>query len=212
MKKKLFYATTLAAVLGVLALAVGIFWAPSSAAAQEPDTDTQTASVAGKVGHFFHGMRDIMDQFLAEELGVSVDELQAARERAADRALDYAVEQGELTQEQADLIRAHRIMKDYFDPEAVLAEQLGITVEELQAAHEDGTLRDLLADLDRDALRDAMDAAWNAAIDQAVADGAISADIADQLRDRGPAVGGKFGPGHGRGGHGHGGPGFGFGR
>lgn len=214
MKKKLLYATSIAAVLSLLALVAGVLWAPSGASAQEPET----TSVAGKVGHLFRGMRDVMDQFLAEELGITVEELQAARERAADRALDYAVEQGDLTQEQADLIRAHRVMKEYFDPQAVLAEQLGITVEELQAAREEGTLRDLLADLDRDALRDAMEAAWNAAIDQALADGAISEDVAEQLRDRGPGFGGKFG--HGRGRHGHvpapgpgfGAPDFGFGR
>nr|WP_290665261.1 hypothetical protein [Ardenticatena sp.] len=214
MKKKLFYATSIALVLGVLALAAGVIWAPSSASAQTPDT----TSMAGKVEHIFRGMRDVMDQFLAEELGITVEELQAARERAADRALDYAVEQGRLTQEQADLMRARHAMKTYVDPQAVLAEQLGITVEELQAARENGTLRDLLADLDRDALRDAMKAAWNAAIDQAVADGAISEDVAEQLRDRGPGFGGKFGHGRGRGRHGSkpapgrgfGAPGFGF--
>jgi len=199
MKKKLLYATSIAVVLSLLVLVAGVIWAPSSASAQAPDT----TSTAGKMSHLFRGMRDVMNQFLAEE---------AARERAADRALDYAVEQGRLMQEQADMIRARRVMKTYFDPQAVLAEQLGITVEELQTARREGTLRDLLTDLDRDALRDTMEAAWNAAIDQAVTDGAINEDIAEQLRDRGPAFGGKSDHGRGRGRHrGKAAPGRGFG-
>nr|WP_290668396.1 hypothetical protein [Ardenticatena sp.] len=125
---------------------------------------------------------DTFDTLLAEELGISVDELEAARRRALDRALDLAVEDGLLSPEKAERIEAKHVMREYFDPLAVLAEQLGMSEDELEAAIRDGSMRALLADLDRQALRDALKEAWNAAIDQALADDAISESAAEQLR------------------------------
>lgn len=122
------------------------------------------------------------DSLLAEELGISVEELEAARQRAFDRALDLAVEEGILSPEKADIIEAKHVMREYFDPLAVLADQLGMSEDEIKAAIRDGSIRDALADLDRQALRDAMEEAWNAAIDQALADGAISESAAERLR------------------------------
>lgn len=126
--------------------------------------------------------RETFNTLLAEELGISVDELEAARQRALDRALALAVEEGILSEEKADLIEARHVMRDYFDPLAVLAEQLGMTVDDVKAAMRDGSIREALATLDRQALRDAMEEAWNAAIDQALADGAISESAAERLR------------------------------
>jgi hypothetical protein len=80
-----------------------------------------------------------------------------------------------------------------------LAEALGLSVEELQAAREDGTLRELIAglDLDRTEMQERMQAAHEAAIDRAVADGVITREEADALQ----AAKGERGFGKGMRGH-----------
>ncbi|MEZ4559504.1 MAG: hypothetical protein R2854_24220 [Caldilineaceae bacterium] len=154
-------------------------------------------------------IRGTMDAALAEALGISVDDLQAAQQEARDAALADAVANGDITQEQADLMRAGEAVKEYMDREALTAAALGMTVEELQAAREEGvTMADLLAQqgLDRTTFADALQAEADKALAQAVSDGVITQEQADQLAE----MGGRFmdgGPGgHGeRGGrHGHG--------
>ena len=48
------------------------------------------------------------DKHLADALGITVDELNAAQEKAAAARLAQAVTDGRLTQEQADLVTASR--------------------------------------------------------------------------------------------------------
>jgi len=48
--------------------------------------------------------------FLADALGITTDELQAAREKAADARLEQAVADGEITQEQVDLMKGQRAL------------------------------------------------------------------------------------------------------
>lgn len=112
------------------------------------------------------------DQFLADALGITVEELQAAQQKANDAALAQAVEQGLLTQEQADAIAAHQGrfpagilarfgLKADIDMDALLADALGVTSDELTAARQ--TARD-------------------AALDQAVKDGKLTQEQADQMK------------------------------
>lgn len=148
---------------------------------------------------------------LAEALGITVDELEAARQKAFEKGLDQAVEAGEIAREDADVMLARQRLMQAVDHEAILAEALGVTVEELAAAREDRAgLRDLIAEqgLSATELRDKLEAAHAAAVDQAVADGVITREQADQLGEmRGGMHGMRgmrgFGPGgHGmRGGH-----------
>ena len=77
---------------------------------------------------------------------------------------------------------------------AVYASLLGKTSEEVEAAKEDGTLRDLLADVNRVALAAALVDARDAAIDAAEEAGEITAEQAALLRDAGKG----FGRGHKR--------------
>lgn len=113
-------------------------------------------------------------QNLADALGISLEELQAAQQKAGEAALQQAVDQGMLTQEQADAMQARglgemhakafgRGMTGAIDGQALLADALGISVADLQAAQ-------LKAE--------------GAALDQAVTDGRITQEQADQMKTR----------------------------
>lgn len=121
---------------------------------------------------------------LADALGISVEDLQAARETANQAAIEQAVAEGIITQEQADEMQSRRELTSYLSREALLAEALGMTVEELQAAYADGkTLTDLMGERDLDAatVREKLATARDEAIAQAVADGVITQEQADEL-------------------------------
>ena len=147
---------------------------------------------------------------------VSRDDVKAAYETVAGEAIDAASEDGEITAEQAErleqLVSTERSDLDDDDREtlrslrgvievdviAVYASVLGKTSEEVEAAKEDGTLRDLLAGVNRVALAAALVDARDAAIDAAEEAGEITAEQAALLRDAGKG----FGRGHKRGWHG----------
>lgn len=154
------------------------------------------------------------ENYLADALGLSVDDLQAARQAAADARLAAAVADGQLTQEQADMLQAKQALKDYIDPETLMSEALGVTPEQLQAYRDEGlTASEILDELGMTAteVREAQQAAYENAIQQAVTDGVITQEQADQLLLGGMLRGfGDFGPHMDgfRGGHGgRGGPG-----
>ena len=144
---------------------------------------------------------------LADALGITVEELQAAQAKAQAARLAQAVEDGTLTQDQANLMLAMQALRGVIDHEAIMADALGLTVDELQAAMTDGTLRDLLANITPAELQAKMQAALHRG----------RAAGGDGQRDH-PGTG-RSRPGSNRqpmglaargmrGGHGHGGHGF----
>lgn len=148
------------------------------------------------------------DALLADALGISVEDLQAAREEAHAAAIAEMVEGGYLTQEQADLMAARQALKEYIDPDALMAEALGISPADLQAAREEGTsLPALLEELGLTyaEFAQAKQGAYESAVQQAVDDNVLTQEQADQIL----SGGGFGGPGfRGPGGFGrHGGPG-----
>lgn len=158
----------------------------------------------------FGGQIDF-DAFLAEALGITVEELQAAYDQAHTAAVQQALDEGLITQEEADMMLARMELKAYLDREALTAKALGITPEELQAAYDEGKPLPVLIyelGLDRATLRTNMQTAYDEALQQAVTDGVISQEQADQLQDgpgfgRGPGgIGGPHGPGRFEGGFG----------
>jgi hypothetical protein len=155
-------------------------------------------------GRFGFGTGFDYDAFLAEELGVTVEELQTARQAAHDAALDEAVAEGLLTEEQADLISAGNALRLYLDPQDLLRQALGIDAEELEAARAAGQpLHGLFEDLEPEEIREAMQAAYQDALQQAVEDGIITDSQAEQLQEKGFPGGfpSRRPPGfHGRGG------------
>lgn len=179
---------------------------------------------------------DNQPQLLADALGITVDELTAAQTAAQEAALAQAVEQGLITQEQADAILANapddgRLIGGRFlghgaeggiDGRQLLADALGITVDELEAAEEtafqaglaqavtDGTITQEQADLmtAQRAFREYADAqqqtAYAEELAAAVAAGAITQAQADLLSS-GQGAFGHGGMRGGRGGHDFGG-------
>jgi len=204
--------------LGGLALVLSIvgiwlFGGMADASAAERTTEdiqTLTQSTTGPglpgEGYLAHGgwggrggflrLRDgtiDYDQLLADALGIKVEELQAAREKANQVAVEQALEEGLITQEQIDemqarqdLAQARKDAQSYLDRESLMASGLGMTVEDLQAALAEGkTYRDLMSEqeLDMTTVRENLQAATEAALAQAVADGVITQEQADAMKD-----------------------------
>ncbi len=121
------------------------------------------------------------EALLAEELGITVEDLQSAREAADTRALDQALEDGLITQEQYDQMQLRKALAPYLDRQALLAEALGIEVAQLNEKTLAEWLEEL--DLDRDVLQERLQAAVEAALEQAVADGVVTQEQVDTLKD-----------------------------
>ena len=110
------------------------------------------------------------DEDLAAALGISVEDLTAAREKAFTTAVDAALEAEYITASQAETLKAgepifrrlYRYLSETeraeFDPEVYLAEALGISETELEEAYA---------------------AVKQARIDQLVADGTLTQEQAD---------------------------------
>jgi uncharacterized protein YidB (DUF937 family) len=156
---------------------------------------------------------------LIEAAGLTTDEFQTAMEEALPGIVEQALADGAITQAQADYILENGFrgakgylrsaLQDYVD--AATADILGVTVEELQTAREEGTVADLLdaAGLTREELKTALEEAAPGIIEQALADGLITQEQADYLLENGLPFhhhGGGHG-GHGPHGDGFGGPG-----
>jgi hypothetical protein len=184
-------------------------------------------------------------ELLADALGISVEELEAAYETAAAAAVQQAVDEGLITEEQAeDLLSRGRGFRRGFgfvhaagsiDFDALLADALGISVEELQSARaevqaarlaemvEAGVITQEEADMmlarqavqqyyNNEAVTEAVQAAYEAAVEQALQNGDITEAQAEVLLENLSNLG-SFGSGgfFGRG-RGFGGPGGGGGR
>lgn len=124
---------------------------------------------------------------LAAELGVTVDELQVAREAAFAAAVNQALDEGLITDEQAQLALAASQLRGFIEPKALLAEGLGMTIEELEAAQTLGTrLPELIEQqgLDYATVRDNLIAARAAAIEDAVVQGIVTREQAELLLER----------------------------
>jgi formaldehyde-activating enzyme involved in methanogenesis len=151
------------------------------------------------------------EALLAQALNITVDQLQAARDKANEAAIAQAVEQGIITQEQADQMLSQQKLQSYLNRDVLLAKALGMTTEELRAAYAEGkNLSTLMSErgLDAATVREKLITAYNDALAQAVKDGVITQEQADQMQNgRGwnfGFFGGPFGPGMRGGFRGHG--------
>jgi hypothetical protein len=67
---------------------------------------------------------------LADALGITVEQLQEATQKAADLRLEQAVEDGRITQEQADLMKAEQALRSYIEEKGFYAEAVAQAVED----------------------------------------------------------------------------------
>ena len=136
--------------------------------------------------------RSLLD--MAEEKGLTVAEFQEIMTEARQNALDQAVADGVITQEQADQMAAFKeqakgrrqqmgAIHGYM--EAAIAAEFDLTEEELQERHAAGeTLMDLAGELGMtvEEFTAKMTAARSSALEQAVADGVITQEQADWMQ------------------------------
>lgn len=221
---------------GALVLALVIGGIVVFAQDDEPAEETPAPETEALPGlRFQRGwLGEQRDELLAEALGITVEELDAAVDEAYAAAIEQAVAEGLLTEEQAEELldspfRFRFPLAGVADKNGLLAEALGISVEELEAAQaevraerlaalvEAGVITQEEADLmiareavqsyvDREALAETLQNAYQAAIDAALADGAITEAQAEQLQENMPSFdsfgffgrrfGGRGGPGH----------------
>jgi hypothetical protein len=222
--------------MGLLSLgAVAIVGISASAVYAQSDTTAPTDQPPAvgqqrpERGDFGRGQDN--SAILAEVLGITQEELQAAVKTARDAAIAQALADGTITQEQADAMKAEEGGRGLgwgplgkgADHDTELAQALGITLEELQTAKEEVNKRVLAEQVASGAitqedadlmtarqalgeyLQDRMQAAYEAGVAQAVTDGVITQAQADQILNEEHAgfVGPGFGP-HGDGPHGDG--------
>jgi hypothetical protein len=133
------------------------------------------------------------ESYLADalaEIGVTIDELKTAQEAANAIRLGELVEEGYLTEDQLSMIEAQQALKEYIDPEALMAdaaEALGIELPDLEASREDGIAPwALMEQLEEQGITiqdvmEAVQAARENAINQAVTDGVIDGDQAELI-------------------------------
>jgi hypothetical protein len=200
--------------------------------------DTTVAAPAAHRGGPLGG--GVNDTYLAEALGITADELQAAQQTANEAAIDQALAQGLITQAQADALKERSGMFGRFDGrmphgmfgltdetidrEALLAEALGITTDELAAARveaqdlalaaavEDGRITQEQADqlkahqslrtyLDEQGFQDQVRSLYENLVNQAVQAGVITQEQADAILSNSGRFGGMrgFDGFHGRG-------------
>ena len=153
-----------------------------------------SVGVVSAHGGGWFGGRD-KDSYLADELGITVEELDAAQEAAASRALEDAYAAGDITEEQYQNILAQQALRDYADTKALTAEVLGITEDQLAEKSLSEWLDEL--GMDRADFAAQLQAAYEAKITEAVADGVIPQEQADAMGTmHGGMMGGR---GHGRG-------------
>ena len=186
-------------IIGALiaAIALGVMaFTPSNAATIQGQEVLPGESIPWKAGfrghkpggRFGFGTTFYYDAYLSEALGVSVADLQEARQAAHVAALEQAVTEGVITAEQAELIKARQALMQYIDKEEILATALGITTEELQAARQEGkSFHYFFGELGLNPadIKDAMQSAYEDAVQNAVEDGVITNSQAEKLQENG---------------------------
>jgi hypothetical protein len=141
------------------------------------------------------------DALLADALGITTDELKTARETARDNMQAEAIANGDISQDQEDLIKIRQALSSYIHPEELQAEALGITTDELKAYREARTsMAEILSavGMTETEYQEALKAAYETALTKAVSDGAITQEQADlYLTNYDKGMPGMGGPGQG---------------
>lgn len=135
---------------------------------------------------YYKGIYD-EDAFVAEALGISLAQWEAAEEEAYEARVAEKVAEGDLTAEEAADKMAVREFKASLDKDAFLADALGISLGQLEAYRDAATSwDDVLTDLGltEDEVREGQQAAMEQAIANAVADGTLTEEQAEDVNSR----------------------------
>ena len=171
MNRKALVSVVVGCVLAIVSVSGVMLYRSANAAASTPVPPNGVEPGRGGPDKDFRG--GATNEELASALGITVDELTAAYEKANEAALAQAVKDGLITQAQADQLKTDGqafpfggrwmgwLKQQGVDYDALLADALGITVEKLQAAYTQ---------------------AEDARIDQAVTDGKLTQDQADLMK------------------------------
>ena len=133
---------------------------------------------------------------LVENQGLSMEEFSAGLAETITAMLDQSVADGKITQEQADNFQTRwdtwkenrtdeHPLRDAM--KVSLAETLGMTVNELVAAHEEGQTASEFAEAQGLSLGEfctLVDKTYTTALDQAIADGTVTQEQADTIQAR----------------------------
>ncbi len=137
-------------------------------------------------GDYYSGILD-KDVFIADALGISMSALDSAEDASQAAKLAEKVAEGDLTQAEADNKVALSNFKEGIDDDSVLAQALGITVNELDAARSANVeFSDLLDELGLTSqeVRQAQHDIYEQLLADAVADGTLTAEQAEQSQNR----------------------------
>ena len=117
--------------------------------AQADALKQRSGSVWGReLGHFGLLGADTIDMeaLLAKALDISTADLQAARVKAQDAALAAAVEAGNITQEQADQMKAQQALQNYFQTQGLQDKIRSLYEDAVNAAVKAGVITQAQAD------------------------------------------------------------------
>ncbi|MDQ4074659.1 MAG: hypothetical protein M3220_00265 [Chloroflexota bacterium] len=178
--------------VAVGALAVLLAVGANVVSAQEPGSGAilqqvlplERAGIGGLGLRGWHEEVGNYNELLADALDITVEELEAAQQAAYEAMLEQAVAEGQITEEQAELLAARQALKQYVEQEALLAEVLGMSVEELEEARDAGESWSEILEaqgLDGAELHAALQDAYEEAVQDAVEDGVITEEQADQI-------------------------------
>ncbi|MDX1414680.1 MAG: hypothetical protein R3293_10855 [Candidatus Promineifilaceae bacterium] len=161
----------------------------------------EEAAEANEEGHWarlgrgqYYNVLD-KDVFIADSLGVSLAEWEAAEDASYEAKIAEKIENGRLTAAEAADKQAIHEFKESIDKDSIMAQSLGISVAELNAARTNNvTFSDLLDELamTREEVKEAQQVVTTQLVEGAVADGSLTADQAEQLLND------RDGHGHGR--------------
>ena len=190
-KKTLMIGLALAALLALAGSVVAYAWVSEDRVSENHISEGQGLAdqlrPRGRFpGNLLEGSNIDYDALLADALGITVEELHDAREEAKAAAIEQAVDEGIITQRQADLIAAVRILRSAINRGELVASALGITVEELQEARQDRALRALLVELEMNPaeVKEAVLAEFETFVQQAVEDEIITEEQAELVLGR----------------------------
>ncbi len=176
------------------------------------DREAMTEAIAGALGITVEELEAAQEEGtklpeLAESLGVEMETVEAAKTAVRIDGIEQAVADGDLTQEQADSMleqmELRDVAHDILDRDAmtaVVADVLGMTVAELEAAQEEGTKLPELAEeagVEMSAVREAMSQAKTDALQDAVDSGLITQEQAYEIANQHGRQQGQRGQGHG---------------